>query len=1520
MSAKENNQSESVKVAVRLRPFTEREKQKNTRRIVDIEQNTVALYNPKYLNRTQDKSSVKTFTFDYSYWSHDGFKRDEQTGVNVPDLTHPNCDKYVGQNKVFDDLGKFLLDNALEGYNSALLAYGQTGSGKSYTVLGYGRNEGILPRFARSLFDRLDERVAAGSPQRFEIYFSMIEIYNEVVRDLLAKDPAETISQTLTRRGGLKVREHPRHGFFVENLTSLVCANKTELERRIDEGQLNKSIAATSMNETSSRGHTIYEFRIKQYTRKDTSEPESLISSVVQLVDLAGSERMVVHIAGEAGGGTYLSSRQGGSKMAAGSSGGGGGGGGGSATQQNATEATRRTETATSILSMATVTSSSSQLQQQQQQQLHAHHPHHQRFKESVHINQSLSTLGNCIQIMSQYSQLDPSAQAKRPVPKIPYRDSNLTKLLNRCCLNGNSKVAIIATLSPADLNYDDTLSTLRFADRAKQIQTHAIINIMNQRPTTIALSDLQRENERLKRIVSEADGRVTRSDDSSQTELESSDNNHMEAGRSAAGRAKVSAATQADTRRQNSQQRGARHTSRSPARRKTPNSETPPAPAAGVTALLNKRMQGLVSPASKKLQRQVVDKQRTPTPQRRMYKSKSMAASLSPDPLLADELDLYELRLRSGGDEVDDDHDDDEDDQIIYSDDKEDNLAEQRLDDSGSDEDNKCNGDLDANTNSSGGGGGGDTDNLERLSNDEKIEVFNKLLSNSMLDPNGIESKRAHADANETATARQATRTNRPRAASKVRRVSDLSAALKRSNPYLSNLNPDEQMTNRINYIIKHGTTVLGRDDDCDIVLRGAQVRSKHARIHRESDALIKGGSHVYIEPIVSTSDGSAQDTAIMVNGSTVIDRTDLSHCDRVLFGTNLYFVFVDSAHMQSQASVGDVQRVSYDMARNEVLKNVIDKSSTEDPTIKEIHSYRHRPGTGKMRRAHADAAASTHKPENDAVVSTSDENSEQNIQATSDVSNEPMVRDDGEDSGTSGNTTLDELYQEKMMNELMECTMALREINNITKEMGINVTYSARCLLGEEQIPEQMSSRFIMDFNNNNNNTSDGFSSSSHGYTSDATEKSVRMHRLRQQTVHPRGLKDSLIDKQRRKSCDERVTILHRLENLDIAPAVYVRVHLADSGMDFYWSQEKFQARRMRICEIFGFFGFKKLPGVIEHLLLQFKSVGDNLSDPFIDNPQSTYVLVGRVFAQLKPLASMQKFEQELKIVDIDHTTVGYLSVMATPCKQNASAASDSGSDHTDESTEPYVAYSDAEIAQMSSSSSKELIGKPFIIKLHIKSCRQLSKRFRNVFCQYVLKSNEPAIRTRVVRNIDEDDDDDDATASNSVSSSATGTQSKPTRLEQHSGGGGGGADEEADLQFEHVHYIAFERVTEDVIDFLEFGFLNIQMLGQYRLDSKAAKKAPTFVTFLIEDIKNNRDKYSTRQSSGSQAGPFSGYTRGSGEAQSSLSSAVLRSTTSRHLEEIDSLLYGKRKEDRADRIITHSRLERVQHQLVS
>ena len=380
----------SIKVGVRVRPFNSREIEKKSELVIEMPGN----------NQTKIKDELgreKTFTFDHSFWSHDGF-RTEENGYLTPE-----DDKYADQQLVFDAVGKQILDNAWEGYHCCLFAYGQTGSGKSYSMVGYGANKGIVPISCDEIFKRIEQN--KDEAKSFQVQVSMLEIYNEKVQDLLI--PADKRPQ-----GGLKVRESKVLGIFVEGLTKHPVTSYKEISNKMDEGYRNRTIGSTLMNATSSRAHTIVIIEFRQVTTVGKRKSEKL--SMINLVDLAGSER-------------------------AGSTGATG-----------------------------------------------------DRLKEGCNINKSLLVLGNVINALADKA----IGKKKNVLP--PYRDSALTRILQNA-LGGNSKTVMICALSPADCNYEETLSTLRYADRAKKIQNKAVINESEQDKMIRLLKD---ENTGLKKMI----------------------------------------------------------------------------------------------------------------------------------------------------------------------------------------------------------------------------------------------------------------------------------------------------------------------------------------------------------------------------------------------------------------------------------------------------------------------------------------------------------------------------------------------------------------------------------------------------------------------------------------------------------------------------------------------------------------------------------------------------------------------------------------------------------------------------------------------------------------------------------------------------------------------------------------------------------------------------------------------------------------------------------------------------------
>ncbi|XP_030158568.1 kinesin-like protein KIF28P [Lynx canadensis] len=371
---------DSVTVAVRVRPFSQREKNSGSKCVISMHsRTTTTIQDPK------NPEHRKTFTFDLAYWSHDGFQKDKD-GVFIS--TDPSS-KFASQKDVFHDLGRGILDSAWQGYNATLLAYGQTGSGKSYSMVGLGANKGIIPNVCEELFQAIEERERN---QEYQVTFSMLEIYNEQIRDLLSRTK---------QPGGLKVREDQHLGFYVDGLKSVPCENYAQIERLMEQGTKIRTTASTNMNASSSRSHMVITIQFRQvFLDRDLTK-----QSTINLVDLAGSER----------------------QKSSGSEG--------------------------------------------------------DRLREGSQVNLSLTNLGNVI------SALADAATGKK-VLHIPYRDSVLTKLLQPA-LGGNSRTTLIAAISPADICYEETLSTLRYAERAKKIRNRAVVN------TSTLMRESKAENDR---------------------------------------------------------------------------------------------------------------------------------------------------------------------------------------------------------------------------------------------------------------------------------------------------------------------------------------------------------------------------------------------------------------------------------------------------------------------------------------------------------------------------------------------------------------------------------------------------------------------------------------------------------------------------------------------------------------------------------------------------------------------------------------------------------------------------------------------------------------------------------------------------------------------------------------------------------------------------------------------------------------------------------------------------------------
>ncbi|XP_067029065.1 kinesin-like protein KIF16B isoform X1 [Acropora muricata] len=385
----------SVKVAVRVRPFNQREINMGAQGIIEMEGKKTKIYNIKASSVSGEgerRNRVKDFSFDFSYWSLDDRSR-----------------HYASQEMVFKDLGTDVLKAAFEGYNACIFAYGQTGSGKTYSMMGSPNNQGLIPRICEGLFSGMHNSEGNGPSYRTEVSF--LEIYNERVRDLLRPPMKGRPVHSL------KVREHPKEGPYVQDLTRHLVSDYAAIEHLMEQGNAHRVTASTGMNDTSSRSHAIFTINFTQ--AKFDHDMPCETESKINLVDLAGSERA---------------------------------------------DATGLTG---------------------------------ERLKEGANINKSLVTLGTVISALADASTAHQNSSHHHKF--IPYRDSVLTWLL-KDSLGGNSKTIMIATISPADVNYAETLSTLRYANRAKNIINKPTVN---EDPNVKLIRQLRAQIDALKNMIS---------------------------------------------------------------------------------------------------------------------------------------------------------------------------------------------------------------------------------------------------------------------------------------------------------------------------------------------------------------------------------------------------------------------------------------------------------------------------------------------------------------------------------------------------------------------------------------------------------------------------------------------------------------------------------------------------------------------------------------------------------------------------------------------------------------------------------------------------------------------------------------------------------------------------------------------------------------------------------------------------------------------------------------------------------
>ncbi|OMJ09554.1 Kinesin-like protein KIF1B [Smittium culicis] len=412
-------------------------------------------------------NSSKTYTFDNIFWPY---------GDRDPNIIY----KY-SQLDVYNSVAKPLLEHAFLGYNISIFAYGQSGSGKTYTMFGnldsthsishnldlkalnndsdkessssnssiYAKNQhdwGIVPRICHDLFEHLNKKcdynqVSYGLTSNLN-YINSDEINSDSSQkahievsyyEIYSEKVYDLLSPSEIKKS-LRVREHPALGPYIEDLTVAAVSSK-------------RVTASTNLNSVSSRSHAVFTIKLVQKTFNE--EKNSLIetASKISLVDLAGSEK--IHLTGA----TDLRMREG-------------------------ISINKSLTTLSKVTSALAASSASSSL--------------HNSPRRLSHSTNSPSLANNHSPGNSFFESKFRSIKAKPPV-HIPYRDSVLTWLLKES-LGGNSRTSLIATVNP--LNYNETLSTLNYAERTKKIVNVAVVN---EDSTDSLVNELKQEIKLLK-------------------------------------------------------------------------------------------------------------------------------------------------------------------------------------------------------------------------------------------------------------------------------------------------------------------------------------------------------------------------------------------------------------------------------------------------------------------------------------------------------------------------------------------------------------------------------------------------------------------------------------------------------------------------------------------------------------------------------------------------------------------------------------------------------------------------------------------------------------------------------------------------------------------------------------------------------------------------------------------------------------------------------------------------------------
>ena len=248
----------TVKVIIRTRP-TQHFATNNIR--INLSDDTISIYIPRNQKEGLINNQKEQWSFHFDKILH-----------NVP------------QEEVFEYTMNDIIKSSVQGYNGTIFAYGQTGSGKTFTISGAPSNfayRGIIPRSISRLFNEISTK----PEYDFNIQISYLEIYNEIMFDLLPED-----GKFLGERANIEFQEDNKGNVIVKGLSKHKVTNEEECFNLLFEGESNRTISEHKLNQGSSRSHCLFMIQLEMKSKIESTE--KIMVSKLNFVDLAGSERV----------------------------------------------------------------------------------------------------------------------------------------------------------------------------------------------------------------------------------------------------------------------------------------------------------------------------------------------------------------------------------------------------------------------------------------------------------------------------------------------------------------------------------------------------------------------------------------------------------------------------------------------------------------------------------------------------------------------------------------------------------------------------------------------------------------------------------------------------------------------------------------------------------------------------------------------------------------------------------------------------------------------------------------------------------------------------------------------------------------------------------------------------------------------------------------------------------------------------------------------------------------------------